>query len=67
MILDLTFQRFIGIIISGNNEKNLEKEAFKFKNFVEKSLEGKVLGPVNAPIYRLKKSISDKDDYGLFS
>ena len=49
------YQRFIGLIMTGNNEKNLEKEAFKFKNFIEKSLEGKVLGPVNAPIYRIKK------------
>ena len=49
------YQRFIGLIMTGSNEKNLEKEAFKFKNFIEKSLEGKVLGPVNAPIYRIKK------------
>jgi primosomal protein N' (replication factor Y) len=49
------FQRFIALIIIGTNERDLEKEAFKFKNFIEKSIEGKVLGPVNAPIFRLKK------------
>jgi primosomal protein N' (replication factor Y) len=49
------FQRFIALIITGSNEKDLEKEAFKFKNFVKKSVEGKILGPVNAPIFRLKK------------
>ena len=49
------FQRFISIILTGNNEKKLEKEAFYFKNFIENKIEGKVLGPINAPIFRLKK------------
>jgi primosomal protein N' (replication factor Y) len=49
------FQRFISIILTGNNESKLEKEAFYFKNFIENKIEGKVLGPVNAPIFRLKK------------
>ena len=33
----------------------LEKEAFHFKNFIEKKIEGRVLGPVSAPIFRLKR------------
>ena len=49
------FQRFISLILTGENEKKLEKEAFYFKNFVEKKIEGMVLGPVSAPIFRLKK------------
>jgi primosomal protein N' (replication factor Y) len=49
------FQRFIALIITGNNESELEKEAYKFKIFIEGSVEGRVLGPVNAPIFRLKK------------
>ncbi|MDB3888192.1 primosomal protein N' [Candidatus Pelagibacter sp.] len=49
------FQRFIALIVTGGNERELEKEAYKFKNFIESTVEGKVLGPVNAPIYRLKK------------
>jgi len=49
------FQRFIALIITGKDEKKLEKISFEFKNFIEKSLEDKVLGPVNAPIFRLKK------------
>ncbi|MDB2515043.1 primosomal protein N' [Candidatus Pelagibacter bacterium] len=49
------FQRFVALIITGNNERELEKEAYKFKNFIENSVEGKVLGPVNAPIFRLKR------------
>ena len=49
------FQRFIALIITGNNEKEIEKEAYKFKSFIESSVEGRVLGPVNAPIFRLKR------------
>ena len=49
------FQRFIALIITGTDEKILEKISNEFKNFIEKSLEDKVLGPVNAPIFRLKK------------
>jgi primosomal protein N' (replication factor Y) len=49
------FQRFISLILTGDNEVKLEKEAFYFKNFIEKKIEGRVLGPVNAPIFRLKR------------
>ena len=30
------FQRFIALIITGSNERELEKEAYKFKSFIEK-------------------------------
>ncbi len=49
------FQRFISLILTGNNEINLEKEALKFKSFLQNKIKGKILGPVNAPIFRLKK------------
>ncbi|MBD1137372.1 primosomal protein N' [Pelagibacterales bacterium SAG-MED43] len=49
------YQRFISLILTGEDEKKLEKEAFYFKNFIEKKIDGKVLGPVSAPIFRLKK------------
>ena len=49
------FQRFISLILTGEDESKLEKEAFYFKTFIEKKIEGKVLGPVSAPIFRLKK------------
>ncbi len=49
------FQRFISLILTGENEIKLEKEAYKFKTFIENKLIGKILGPVNAPIFRLKK------------
>ena len=49
------FQRFISLILTGDNETKLEKEALNFKNFIENKIEGKLLGPVNAPLFRLKK------------
>jgi len=49
------FQRFVSLILTGENENKLEKEALNFKNFIETKIEGRVLGPVNAPIFRLKR------------
>ncbi len=49
------FQRFISLIFTGENESKLEKEAFKFKIFTENKIDGKILGPVSAPIFRLKR------------
>ena len=49
------YQRFISLILTGENENKLEKEAFNFRNFIENKVEGKILGPVNAPLFRLKK------------
>ena len=49
------FQRFISLILTGENEHKLETEALVFKNFIETKIEGRVLGPVNAPIFRLKR------------
>ena len=49
------FQRFIALIITGKKENFLEQEAIKFKNFIQNSVDGKVLGPVSAPIFRIKK------------
>ncbi len=49
------FQRFISLILTGENEHKLETEALEFKNFIENKIEGRVLGPVNAPIFRLNR------------
>ena len=49
------FQRFIALIITGKKENFLEEEAIKFKNFIQNSVDGKVLGPVSAPIFRIKR------------
>ena len=49
------FQRFISLILTGENEIRLEQEAIKFKLFLENNVNGKILGPVSAPIFKLKK------------
>ena len=49
------FQRFISLILTGENEKNLESEAFKFKFYIENKIDGKILGPVSAPKKKKKK------------
>ena len=49
------YERFISLIMTSENEKKLEKDAFYFKNFLEEKINAKVLGPVSAPIFKLKK------------
>ena len=49
------FQRFISLILTGENEVKLETEAMRFKQAIENKIYGKVLGPVSAPIFRLKR------------
>ncbi len=49
------FQRFISLILMGEDENNLEKEASRFKLFLENKIYGKILGPVNAPLFKIKK------------
>ena len=49
------FQRFISLILTGENEIKLEKEAIKLKHFLENKIHGKILGPVSAPIFKIKK------------
>ena len=48
------FQRFISLILTGNKENELEREALKFKLFISNNINGKILGPVCAPIFKLK-------------
>ena len=49
------FERFISLILTSSNEKNLEKETMNFKKMLSQSLNDKILGPVNAPIYRIRR------------
>jgi len=49
------FQRFISLILTGNKENDLEKEAIRFKLFISNKINGKILGPVSAPIFKLKR------------
>ena len=49
------FQRFISLILSSNDEKKLQKQSFEFKNYINSKLNYLILGPVNAPIYIIRK------------
>ncbi len=49
------YERFISLILTGKNEHTLEKNAFDFKIFLEGKLNAKILGPINAPIFRIKR------------
>ncbi len=48
------FERFISLILTASKENKLEEESKNLKQVLLNSLEDKVLGPVNAPIYRVK-------------
>ena len=49
------FQRFISLILSSNDERKLQKNSLEFKNYINDKLNSDVLGPVNAPIYKIRK------------
>ncbi len=49
------FQRFISMILSSNDERKLQKNSLEFKNYINNKLNFNVLGPVNAPIYKIRK------------
>ncbi len=47
------YERFISLILTSSNENILEKESQNLKKKLINSLEDRVLGPVNAPIYKV--------------
>ena len=49
------FVRFISLILTSSNESKLEKEALNLKEFLLSKINEKVLGPVEAPVYKIKK------------
>ena len=54
------FERFISLILTSYDEFKLEKEANKLKDVLLKKLDAKILGPVNAPIYRIRKKYRNR-------
>ncbi len=48
------FQRFISLILTSSDEQKLQTKSLQFKNYINSKLNSKVLGPVNAPIYRIR-------------
>jgi len=49
------YQRFISLILTSENQKKLEMEAFKFKDYLKNKVQANILGPVDAPLFRLNK------------
>ncbi len=49
------FERFISLILTSENEKKLEKDAQNLKNFINNKINAQILGPVSAPIFRIKR------------
>ena len=54
------YERFIALILSSSNEKKLDIDAVKLKNILSKSIDAKILGPVNAPIFRIKRKFRNR-------
>ena len=54
------FERFISLILTSENSKKLFSESFKLKNYLTKNINAKILGPVEAPIYRIKRKYRNR-------
>ncbi len=54
------FERFISLILSAGNEKILYEEALKLKKILTESTNEKVLGPVNAPIFKINRNFRSR-------
>ena len=48
------FERFVSLILTSPKELKLEQESNNLKNYLVNNLEDRVLGPVNAPIYKVR-------------
>ena len=54
------YERFISLILTSTNNTKLDQDSNKLKKFLEKKINAKILGPVNAPIYKLKKNYRNR-------
>jgi len=54
------FERFVSLILSAENEKILDQESLKLKKILSDLTNEKVLGPVNAPIFKIKRSFRSR-------
>ena len=54
------FQRFISIILSSEDEKTLDEESLKLQKVLKRNLKAQILGPVNAPIYKIRKKYRNR-------
>mgnify|MGYP001166390569 CR=1 FL=1 len=54
------FERFISIIISSKNENECQTNAYRLVDYLKKKIKFTILGPVNAPIYKLRGSFRNR-------
>ena len=54
------FERFVSLILTSEDEKLLYDEASKFKNKLASKISEKILGPVNAPVFRIKRKFRSR-------
>ena len=54
------YERFISLILSSENEKLLDQEAIKLREILSNSTNEKVLGPVNAPIFKINRKFRSR-------
>jgi len=54
------YERFISLILLSENEKQLDQEALKLKKIISNSINEKILGPVNAPIFKINRKFRSR-------
>ena len=54
------FERFVSLILTSEDEKLLYDEALKFKNKLVSKISEKILGPVNAPVFRINRKFRSR-------
>jgi len=54
------YERFIALILSSSDRKILDVESIKLKKIISNSVSEKILGPVDAPIYRINQKYRNR-------
>jgi len=54
------YERFISLILSSENEKKLDQESLRLKKIITNSINEKILGPVNAPIFKINRKFRSR-------
>ena len=54
------YERFIALILTATSEKKLFDFSNKLKDYLGKKINAKILGPVEAPVYKIKKKYRNR-------
>ena len=54
------YERFISLILTSKDEKKLDFESYRLKQHLVNNISGKILGPINAPIYKIRKKFRNR-------